>query len=238
MTTYRNAGAWGAGKGSRLTSLEVDTNFHGHETRITAIETNPPSAIGISNIAVTGSQVVFYLEDGTQFGPFDLPYAVFTDRGDWVATTAYSALDFVFVDSVGLVLVLQDHTSAATFDEDATNSGGDLYRVVVRVLAPAAIKTVSAANYEPGPSDAGKYIRCTNAGGCVIELSQAFAVSDELHFRQAGSGAISFTVGDTGGVINGVTGRDDSTDHQGAVVTAKHLGGGEWDIFGDLAEAT
>lgn len=238
MTTYRGNGAWGSGVGRRLLVSEVDTNFYGHDTRLTSLETNPPTAVGISNIVVSGTQMTIYLSNGTSFGPFTLPTAVFRVRGDWAANTVYAAMDLVYVASSGLYLVLQDHTSGATFDPDLSSSTGDVYQQVLPVLTPAAIKTVGATSYEPGPTDAGKYIRCTSSTGCVIELTSAFATGDELHFRQAGSGAISFIGGDTGGQINSVAGKDDSTDHVGAVVTCKHLGNGEWDIFGDLAAAT
>lgn len=37
-TTYRTAGAWGAGKGANLTAAEVDTNFYGLEQRVGDLE--------------------------------------------------------------------------------------------------------------------------------------------------------------------------------------------------------
>lgn len=234
MTTYRDNGSWGSGVGRRLTVAEVDGNFYGHETRIADLETNPPSAVGISNIVVSGTQLTIFLEDGTTFGPFDLPIATFNVRDEWAASTDYAAMDIVTVPGSGIYLVLQAHTSAATFDPALTST----YKIIMPLLAPAAIKTISDTVYEPGPTDAGKYIRCTSSSGCVIELTTAFNANDELHFRQAGSGPISFMVGDTGGQINSVAGKDDATSHVGATVTAKYLGNGEWDIFGDLADAT
>jgi hypothetical protein len=239
MTTYRNTGAWGAGKGSRLTSTEVDTNFYGHETRISDLENDPPQAVGISNIEVSGSQVVFYLEDGTQFGPFSLPYAVFNPRGTYAAGASYAAMDLVFAPANGLYLVLQAHTAPDVFNPDLTSSGGDVYQLIVPVLTPAGIVTVTSTTFEPSPSQAGSYFRCTNSSGCLITLTTTFTTNDELHFRQASAnGSLSFMVGDTGGAINSVAGKDDGTDHPGAVVTCKYLGEGAWDIFGDLADAT
>ena len=49
---YRNAGAWGAGKGARLTSLEADGNVYDLDVRVQSLEQNPPLAIGIDHFAV------------------------------------------------------------------------------------------------------------------------------------------------------------------------------------------
>jgi hypothetical protein len=76
-TTYRTAGAWGAGKGSNLTAAEVDGNFYGLDQRIADLEGNPPAPNEISNITVTGTQMTIYLEGGASFGPFTLPQANF-----------------------------------------------------------------------------------------------------------------------------------------------------------------
>lgn len=235
---FRNAGAWGAGLLRRLTSLEVDGNWWTAEQRFTALESGGLRGASVSNIAVSGSQVTFFLDDGTTFGPFNLPYAVFTPRGNYAAGASYAAMDLVFVPAYGLVLVLQAHTAPDVFNPDLTSSGGDVYQLVLPVVTPANVVTVTAANLEPGPSQAGSYFRCTNSSGCLVTLTTGFATNDELHFRQAGAGPIAFMVGDTGGVINAVAAKDESTDHIGAVVTAKYLGDGAWDIFGDLADAT
>lgn len=225
-------------KGSNLTAAEFDGNFSDLDGRVTSLQNNPPVAVGISNFAVSGSQLVVYLSNGTSFGPFSLPIATFAVRGEWTALTAYFAMDLVHVAGSGLYLVLSDHTSAATFDEDATNSDGAVYDIVVPSLNPVPIATISGTTYTPNANEANKYFRCTNASGCVITLQDHFQPNDELHFRQAGAGSVSFQTGDTGGQINSVAGFDDSTSAQGAVVTLKYLGGGTWDIFGLLAAAT
>ena len=220
-------------KGSNLTAAEVDGNFSDLNGRVVSLETNPPVAIGISNIAVSGATVIFYLSNGSTFGPFTLPYAVFTVRGDWAAATGYFALDLVFVPGSGLYLVAADHTSAAAFDPASAN-----YDLVVPSLNPVPVATITGTTYTPNANEANKYFRCTNAAGCLITLQSDFQVNDELHFRQASVGPVSFQVGDTGGTINSVAGFDDSTSAQGAVATLKYLGDGVWDIFGLLAAAT
>ena len=225
-------------KGSNLTAAEVDGNFSDLNGRVVSLETNPPVAVGISNIAVSGSQVVFYLSNGTSFGPYRLPIATFVPRGNWTAATVYYAMDLVTVPADGVYLVLSDHTSAGSFDAAASNSEGAIYSLIFSSINPVPIATISGTAYTPGPAEANKYFRCTNPAGCLITLQSDFQTNDELHFRQASSGAVSFQVGDTGGQINSVAGYDDSTSAQGSVVTLKYLGDGTWDIFGLLAAAT
>lgn len=225
-------------KGSNLSAEEFDGNTHDLDDRITALQNNPPVAVGISNIAVSGSQLIIYLSNGTSFGPFNLPIATFVPRGNWTASTVYYAMDLVTVPAAGVYLVLSDHTSAGSFDAAASNSEGAIYSLIFSSINPVPIATISGTAYTPGPAEANKYFRCTNASGCVITLQSDFQTNDELHFRQAGVGSVSFQIGDTGGQINSVAGFDDSTSAQGAVVTVKYLGNGTWDIFGLLAAAT
>ena len=225
-------------KGSNLTAAEFDGNFSDLDGRVTSLQNNPPVAVGISNIAVSGSQLIIYLSDGTSFGPFALPIATFVPRGNWTASTVYYAMDLVTVPADGVYLVLSDHTSAGSFDAAASNSEGAIYSLIFSSINPVPIATISGTAYTPGPAEANKYFRCTNGSGCIITLQDHFQPNDELHFRQATSGAVSFQVGDTGGQINSVAGFDDSTSAQGSVVTLKYLGGGTWDIFGLLAAAT
>ena len=226
-------GAWGAGLGRNLTPAEVDGNFWDHEGRIDEIETNPPTAIGISNITSNGSQFTVYLENGTSFGPFTLPVAAFRSRGEWAASVAYVINDIVYVPGSGVYRVITDHTSSGAFAVSVN------YELLLPSNNPAVISTITASSYEPGQLDANKFLRCTNAAGCVITLTHGFPVNTEIHFRQCGAGPLSFVVGDTGGIINSVAGQDDGTDRRGAVVTVKCVSAdGEWDIFGDLATAT
>lgn len=239
MTKFRTSGAWGPGEGRNLTAAEIDQNFYGHDTRIEVLETNPPAAVGISNIIVDGTQLTIMLSDGTQYGPFTLPTAVFRSRGVWAAGTGYFALDLVEVAGQGLYLVLQNHTSGASFDEDAGNSSGDYYQLIFPSYAPATVKTVADAAFTPALADANKYFRFTNASGCVVTIpSGLFPVNTELHFRQASVGPLTIVNDDSGGIINTVEGFDSATARNGAVVTLKQVSADVWDIFGDLAEVT
>ncbi|WP_192183292.1 hypothetical protein [Mesorhizobium amorphae] len=102
MTAYRNDGDWGAGTGAgldgRLTSLQVDFNFWGHEQRIQAMEDNPPSPIEISNIYAVGTQMHIVKEDATEY-IVTLPQANF--RPSVVATISAATHTPVLGDANG-----------------------------------------------------------------------------------------------------------------------------------------
>lgn len=89
-----------------------------------------------------------------------------------------------------------------------------------------------------------KYVRCTNAGGCDVTILGDdvidFDVGTEIHFRQCGAGAVVFIAtessdSDASVLLNLPNGFDAATDVEGAVVTIKKVGAGEWDMFGLLA---
>lgn len=117
---FRTSGAWGPGLGRNLTAAEVDGNFYDLDTRVDDLETNPPTPNDISGVSISGSQLSFTLVDGTVLGPVSMPILTWAWRGEWAPTTIYEALDTFVVTGVGLFMVLVDHTSAATFDPDAT----------------------------------------------------------------------------------------------------------------------
>lgn len=71
--TYRTAGPWGSGKGANLTPAEVDENFWQVEADITAAADAAGTPVGVSNITVSGTQMMVYLSDGTPLGPYTLP---------------------------------------------------------------------------------------------------------------------------------------------------------------------
>lgn len=135
---YRTSGAWGAGKGSNLTAAEVDQNFYAVDQRLDYLETNPPQAVGISSISAIGRMMTVYLADGTSFGPFELPSAAFRYRGMWQASTAYLEFDTITNPAgTALYLVLEDHTSDTSFDEDSEITAGPLYQLVFGPMATA-----------------------------------------------------------------------------------------------------
>jgi hypothetical protein len=113
-------------KGSNLTPDEVDNNFEELAERLASVEDNPPDVNEISNITLDGSEITIHLEDGSTFGPFQLPVAVMQWRGDFAAVD-YEALDIVRVPGSGVYMVLQDHTGVLPFDPDLQVSGSPAY---------------------------------------------------------------------------------------------------------------
>lgn len=140
MVTYRTTdpARWGTGKGANLTAGEIDGNFWELAERIAGVEGSAPQPNNIANVTVTGSQMTIHMQDGTTHGPFTLPTAMIHYRGDWVAGAAYSELDLVAEPTLGIFLVLRDHTAAAAFDAVATDaSGSPLYRYLFPISGGA-----------------------------------------------------------------------------------------------------
>lgn len=129
--TYRtdDAELWGTGKGAKLTSHEIDSNFWDLNIRLIQVEQNPATPNGITSIQVIGTQMTIFLADGTPQGPFTIPIAMIHYRGDWVTDFEYNELDIITVPDDGLYLVLLNHQSGETFDPNANNGvGSPLYR--------------------------------------------------------------------------------------------------------------
>lgn len=129
-------------KGADLTPTEEENNHLRHEERIdtnaTAIAAIVPN--GIADVYASGNNLYVDDDDGNTYGPFAVPRPLLTFVGTWATATSYSRNNLVYVQGVGLVLVLQAHTSASPFDIDRQISGGDVYDLV----AP------SAASYDFG----------------------------------------------------------------------------------------
>lgn len=130
---YRNAGAWGAGKGARLTSLEADGNVYDLDGRLRGLELNPPQAVSIDHFAVVGNALTIFLTDGSSQGPYTLPSAQWRWTGEWQPLTLYYALDLV-AQTGAIYLVQHDHTSDAAFAPDAEDVLGFRY---AQLIAPA-----------------------------------------------------------------------------------------------------
>lgn len=225
-------------KGAPLTAAEVDANFRFVQDEIEDIQENPPVANSISNVTVGGGGGTFsvHLEDGTIFGPFNLPTAMVTWRGEWIPDTGYFYLDLVYTLTGGVYLVLIDHVSADEFDPDAEITEGTLYHhiwgPVTATQSPVVV--VSDPVFAPAPSQAGSFFRCLSE--CTVVISSlGMDVSMEFHFLQEGSGTVTFDC-DTNDEFVPYPGHLFETGGQGRVVTVKHLGSGVFSVFGGLAE--
>lgn len=244
-TTFRTAGAWGAGKGADLTPAEVDNNFYDKETRITAIEA-AGVAVGISSITVSGDQMTVTMTDASTEGPFTLPIAEWNCVGAWQPSTLYQRLSVVTAMG-NAYLVLETHTSALNFDPDATaGTAQPLYQFIIGTAATT--KTRTGTTFAPILEDAGTYNRMTNTAGCVVTIpaddTVNFPLDCEIHFRQCAETAtaggqveIAFETGVTPNGIEGFGGSTGPylTSAMGAVITAKKIAANEWDLIGYFA---
>lgn len=238
-TTFRTAGAWGAGKGADLTPAEVDNNFYDKETRITAIEA-AGVAVGIASITVSGDQMTITMTDASTQGPFTLPTVQWTAGGAWLPSTLYQSLT-VLTYGGSAYLVTIDHISDTTFDPNALSGTQAIYELLWS-FAPAAGFEITTSSFTPDLTHANCYMRLTNASGCSVLIDPAieYAAWTELHFRDESTdtgAAATFDIS-TPGFINGVAGHLNVTAGQGSVVTLKKVGATDgWDIMGRLSTA-
>jgi len=127
--TYRTPGAWGPGKGANLTAAEVDGNFHGLNTRLTAVESNPVQPAQIEAITSSGSALTITMDNGDVFGPLPVPAAALRFMGSWASATAYLKNDVVRFGN-DVYYISADHTSGATFLPTQTIGGTAVYQLM------------------------------------------------------------------------------------------------------------
>lgn len=121
---YVTAGAWGAGTGSPLPAATVDGNFYTVALDIAALQAAVAVGKRISSVSYTASSFTFTFTDATtQVIP--LPVADLTLVGEWTPLTPYTRAQMVTVRGLGTFRILEDHTSAATFDPNATDGSTD-----------------------------------------------------------------------------------------------------------------
>lgn len=125
---YRDAGAWGPGKGSDLTALDFDQTIWSLSSRIADIEATPP--IGIASVISDSSSFTFVLDNSVHLDPISLPVARYVSRGVWAPLTSYAANDTFRINGK-LYAVNHAHTSAASFDAGASDTEGDLYDLLL-----------------------------------------------------------------------------------------------------------
>lgn len=229
-------------KGSNLTPTEVDNNFHDVDNRISTIE-GLDIGKSIATIEVdTGGNLMVITYTDSSYDTFVLPTLNWVDlnRGAWQPLTPYFINELV--TALGsLWVVAQDHTSEATFDPNAADTGGNFYQLLLKASS-VPVYTRSATTYDPIFADANSYNRCTNAAGCTVTIPEnadvPFDLDTELHFRQCNTGIVIIDNGSTAVVINGVAGHANNTDTEGAVITLKKVDTDEWDLFGRLEQVT
>jgi hypothetical protein len=222
------------GIGRNLYPGEVDGNFWDLLSRIIDLETDPAAGVGIDSITVSGSQMTVHLTDATTQGPFTLPTSSPRLRGAWAASTAYYKWDIVTVAGLGAFFVVQNHTSAATFDPDAGNTDGDFYQAIYADPGSAPVNTITSSSITLGPSHVGKFNLCT-IGCSVTVVSGSLSANQEAHFCQDGTDQVEMLDGDTATIIKPYDGYLFKTAGRGAVLTIKCIGDGIYRVFGHLA---
>jgi hypothetical protein len=215
-----------------LTANEADGNVDDLNGRLTTVEGGAASG-GISSFTISGTILTLTFTD-TSVMSVDIGDAnafVLGNhlKGVWQPSTAYIVND-IFTYQGTLYCVVYDHTSASSFDENATSGGHAVYKVICRYNQ--GVYTVSTTTVTPDATFANKYIRCTNTAGCTVMLNGGvFAPADYMTFRQCGAGPIVFDW-PTGVTVNGVDGFDFTTLVKGAVVNVFVVGANEYDFFG------
>ena len=127
--SYRTSGAWGPGKGANLTAAEVDGNFHGLATRLTAVEANPAQPVQIEAITSSGNALTITMDNGDVYGPLPIPATALRFMGSWAATTSYMKNDVVRYGN-DVYYISADHTSGATFLPTQTVGGITVYQLM------------------------------------------------------------------------------------------------------------
>lgn len=182
MPTYRTAGAWGAGKGSNLTPAEVDENFYELRTDVDDLIANPPTADGISSVSQSGFNLTFHTTLGNTLGPIVMPVVQFRWRGEWAALTMYEAADLFKVTGEGLFSVLEDHTSAATFDPLATGGSpvAPLYNQIIGVFDPSTSNLDDLADVDAPSPTLGQVLTWTGSPAAWRADDPAAIALDDL----------------------------------------------------------
>ena len=235
---YVTTGTWGAGIARPLTAAEADTNIHSLAQGVADAIASGVEGVGIANITVTGSQLVFHMSDGTSKGPYALPVAQAHYRGFWAPATSYSAMDIVQVLGFGTYMVAHAQLSGATFSPAASGADGAYYvQIGPETSLVAETKDITAATLVLSEVHASQYLRFVSTTGTEVEVpSGTFPVNSEIHFRQVSIGAVAL-VPAAGVTINVPAGFVPGSDAQGATFTLKCVAVDEWDLFGALAAA-
>jgi hypothetical protein len=220
-----------------LTAAEADGNVDDLNGRLTTVEGGAASG-GISSFTISGTILTLTFTDtstmSVDIGSANAYVMGNHLKGVWQPSIAYIINDIFYFQGT-LYCVIYNHTSAASFDENATSAGHNVYKVIVRY--GDGVATVTDAAITAAATLTNQYLRCTNPAGCSIQLNaNVFGPGDRMAFRQCTSGHLSFVAG-PGVTINGLVGYALTTSIQGAVVQIEVVGAAEYDLWGlmDLA---
>ena len=142
---YVSTGAWGAGTGTPNSAAQVDGNFYDVDQRIVDLVADFAEGKRIDHISYTTNSMTVHYTDGTS-EVIPLPIATLTLKGEWMPSHPYVRGDMVTVTPLGIFQILQDHTSATTFDPNATIDGDPVYQMFM----PLYDVNYDAAVFVPG----------------------------------------------------------------------------------------
>lgn len=220
-------------KGSALTSDEVDENFRTLQALIEAVTGTP--GVGIASIVQTGSTISIHMTDASVLGPFVLPKAAFTWRGDWEGGATYDPFDVFKVDDVGVFLVLRAYEAPTEFDPDASDTDGAL---LSQMFGQAQLRRIPVTSVTgdvfPTPADAGTYYRVT--GGNVFLTHDSWEVGDIITVRRETTD-VEFMADDSDITLIYPDDCIPQLRTTGSVATAICVATDVWAISGDLALA-
>lgn len=246
MPTYRTNGAWGSGIGINLTPAQVDGNFYELRTDLDDVIANPPTADGIVSVSQSGFTLTFHTTLGNELGPIALPVLYTVWRGEWAPFTLYNAADQFKVTDRGIFAVLQDHTSAATFDPAAA-AGSPLAPLYLELIEVSSLHQVStqSGDYTLALTDADAYIRAISGTSPPTPMTftipdnatVAFVIGTTVAFEQTEDGG-DITIDTAGGVtLNFASTYTPVTNGQFAVAQIKKVEDDAWTLFGNLVPA-
>lgn len=232
---FVGAGPWGPGLGRVMTVPEFDGSLYALREAIQDLIDNPVEGVGISGMSISGRQWTIHLSDSSTLGPYTLPMATPRNRGVWAAAINYSAFDIVRVGGFGTYMVVQDHTSASTFDPYVSNSEGNFYIQIGPdpFFTPQTLD-VPGATLTLNLSHQNKYLRSRNGSGLTATLNAGvYPMNAEIYFRQV-NGPIVITAG-TDVTLNLPSGMDAAaTSSPGETFKLKRVPsatGEQWDVI-------
>lgn len=145
------------------------------------------------------------------------------------------------VAGVGIVSVT---ISGYQLSFNLSDSSVETVTLPTPTFAPIPGDEIDTTTYTTVAEDAGRYLRFTNTGGCIITIDPeiVYPAWTEMHFRDdtgLDSGGISIETSTASVTINEVTGFQNSTLASGGTITIKQVDDtGAWDIMGLLLPTT